>query len=213
MEENVISYWRQQDIFMPDHKTKVTIIGAGGIGSWVCLGLLKTGFKQIEVWDGDVIEAHNIPNQDFNIEEVSRNKAFALASRNKLITPVELYWNGETLNADIIVIAVDNMETRKQIVETQRASLIIDGRIGGEIVKVVSVSMVDFESKQFYLDSWYPSADAAELPCAAQNIADIGFFVGGFICNRIRKFLKDGTIIREVLFDANTLDMLKIDKE
>jgi hypothetical protein len=202
------SFLRQSDIFIADENTKITIIGAGGIGSWVALGLSKIGFEKIEVWDGDIIEDHNIPNQYFSAN--GSNKAVEIAKTVPNVIPVEKNWTDELLDSDIIVIGVDNMDTRKQIVETQKASLIIDGRIGGELIRVLSVSPIDFGSKEYYLKSWYPSSDAVELPCTARAIADIGFFVSGFICNLIRKFLKENTIIREIIFDAKTLEMLKI---
>lgn len=202
------SFLRQRDIFVPDPDTKISIIGAGGIGSWVTLGLSKIGFEQIEVWDGDIIEDHNIPNQIFLSSGLS--KAEELANTVPNVTAIHKFWEGERINSDIIVIGVDNMDTRKQIVETQRASLIIDGRIGGELIRVLSVSPLDYGSKNYYLRSWYPSSDAVELPCTARAVADVGFFVAAIICNLIRKFLKDNKVIREIIFDAKTLEMLKI---
>jgi len=203
-------YWRQQDIFVPQDQ-KITVIGAGGIGSWVVLGLVKTGFKNIEVWDGDVVEEHNIPNQLFSAKHCGQNKAQILHYYFPVVATQEKMWEGEPLSSTVIVIAVDNMEVRKRIVETQRANLIIDGRIGGENIRVLSVSLMDYESKKYYLDTWYPSGDASDLPCTARAIADVGFFVAAIICNRIRKFLKDGIITREVLFDANKLDIMKVE--
>jgi len=202
------SFLRQRDIFVPDERTKVSIIGAGGVGSWVALGLSKTGFEKIEVWDADIIEDHNIPNQIFLVSGL--NKTEELAKTVPSVTAISKYWEGETINSDIIVIGVDNMDTRKKIVETQRASLIVDGRIGGELIRVLSVSPIDFGSKQYYLDSWYPSSEAMELPCTARAIVDVGFFVSGIICNLIRKFLKESKVIREIVFDMKTLEMLKI---
>lgn len=202
------SFLRQRDIFVPDPDTKISIIGAGGIGSWVTLGLSKTGFEKIEVWDGDIIEDHNIPNQIFLSSGLSKVEELANTVPN--VTAVHKFWEGDGIHADIIVIGVDNMDIRKQIVETQRASLIIDGRIGGELIRVLSVSPVDYGSKNYYLKSWYPSSDAVELPCTARAIADVGFFIAGIICNLVRKFLKDNTVIREIVFDAKTLEILKI---
>jgi len=205
-------FWRQLDIFVPKDQ-KITVIGAGGIGSWVVLGLVKTGFKVISVWDGDIIEPHNIPNQLFEMDQCGINKALALNYHMPVVTPKTKHWEGEDISSTVIVIATDNMEVRKRIVETQRANLIVDCRIGGEIIRIVSVSLVDYGSKAYYLDTWYPSGDASDLPCTAQSIADVGFFVGGFACNLIRKFLKDSIVIRELVFSAKTLDILKVEKE
>lgn len=204
------SFLRQRDIFVPDPDTVISIIGAGGIGSWVALGLSKTGFEHIDVWDGDIIEDHNIPNQIFLNSGLS--KADELANTVPSVTAIHKFWEGEKIISDIIVIGVDNMDTRKQIIETQRASLIIDGRIGGELIRVLSVSPIDYGSKDYYLRSWYPSSDAVELPCTARSISYVGFFVSAIICKLICQFLKENKIVREVILDANKLEILKIGK-
>lgn len=205
-----IDFRRQLDIFVPSAETKIVVIGAGGIGSWVVLGLSKTGFQQIKVWDGDDIESHNLPNQFFS--EVNGNKAVALSKSINNVTAVPEFWTGQTLSADVIVIAVDKMSVRKQIVETQRAPLIIDARIGGELIRIVSISPIDYGSKKHYLNSWYSDDEAVELPCTARTIADTGFFVGGIVCNLIRKFLKESVIIREIVFNSNLLEFIKIER-
>lgn len=206
-----ISYWRQYDIFRANNRTRIVIIGAGGIGSWVSLCLSKEGFKSIEVWDGDIIEAHNRPSQYFSKNGI--NKAEELARTIPNVTAIPRMWDGETLSASIVVLAVDNMEIRKRIVETQKASLIIDGRIGGEFIRVLSVSPVDFGSKEYYLDSWYPSEEASKQPCTARSIADVGFLITFFIVSLIRQFLANSKVTREIMYDIRLQEMMKITTE
>lgn len=205
---------RQVDIFTPPENIKITIIGAGGIGSWTAYGLIKTGFKKIEIWDGDVIEDHNLPNQIYN--SVNGKKVLQLKGLLQQVNPsaeiiaVPEYWDGQNIETDILVIGVDNMEIRKKIIETQSPPLIIDARIGGELIRILSVSFLDIASKKYYLNTWYPDNEAVSLPCTARAIADVGFIVSGLVCNLIRKFLKEEKIIREIIFSCKDLEILKI---
>ena len=55
---------RHKELFNPYYfNTPVTIIGAGATGSWLALMLAKLGIQDITVYDFDVVEEHNVPNQ------------------------------------------------------------------------------------------------------------------------------------------------------
>ena len=59
-----MNHLRQLDIFNPrDFVWPVNIIGLGGIGSAAGLALVKLGISELRLWDNDVLEEHNIPNQ------------------------------------------------------------------------------------------------------------------------------------------------------
>ena len=42
-------------------KTKIGIGGAGGLGSHVATILTRSGFRQFEILDKDIVEASNLP--------------------------------------------------------------------------------------------------------------------------------------------------------
>jgi len=77
----VIEYTRGLDFFNPDQfKPKercVEIIGAGGIGSPLAEVLATMGFDLI-IWDKDIVEAHNISNQNYYPEQIRMIKVRAL---------------------------------------------------------------------------------------------------------------------------------------
>ncbi|MFA5103544.1 MAG: ThiF family adenylyltransferase, partial [Candidatus Thermoplasmatota archaeon] len=60
-----MDFWRQMDIVTPTdfEKFHVTIIGAGGIGSPTALAISKMGVEKITIFDNDIVEKHNLPNQ------------------------------------------------------------------------------------------------------------------------------------------------------
>lgn len=99
---------------------KVALIGMGGIGSWVSLGLIGAGFKELKLIDFDVIELSNLTRQVLYTEaDIGSTKtsvaADVLRARNSqtLVTPIELQVSGveslETHLADVdfVVVSAD----------------------------------------------------------------------------------------------------------
>jgi len=195
-------YWRQMDFLEPAKLkgVKVTVIGCGGIGSWTTLGLVKLGVERLELWDGDKVEEHNTPNQLFRIEDIGSNKAVALADillgmGEAKISPIEKYWEGSELEG-VVIAAVDKMEVRKKIWEKARLNpavrLFVDGRIGGENVKVIAFNPCDVDGITAYETTLFEDKDAAELPCTARAIIDVAFLVAALVVRAVRGYLKSG---------------------
>lgn len=115
----------------------IHVIGAGGTGGYAIeyLTRLFAGTKnRIHAWDGDTIEIKNLKRQNFNFDEVDVNKATAIINRLNqsiyqppvledhptYITSKEEFAMDLLLDTDddeslIIVLAVDNINTRKLI--------------------------------------------------------------------------------------------------
>ena len=70
---------RHMELFNPSKfNMPVTIIGAGATGSWLALSLAKLGIEDITVYDFDIVEEHNVPNQAFAISDVGTSKVDAI---------------------------------------------------------------------------------------------------------------------------------------
>lgn len=100
----------------------IHVIGCGGIGSYFCGEidrLIKTQQitnAAVTVWDADDVELKNLSYQNFTEDDVYQNKAQTLGSRynlNSAQTRVENFDEPPINNATIIVLCVDNAETRK----------------------------------------------------------------------------------------------------
>ncbi|MBF0387497.1 MAG: sulfur carrier protein ThiS adenylyltransferase ThiF [Candidatus Omnitrophica bacterium] len=66
---------------------RIAIGGAGGLGSNICAILVRTGFKNLEVIDKDVVEASNLNRQDFTLTDIGRPKVECLKARLLNINP------------------------------------------------------------------------------------------------------------------------------
>ncbi|MFT5170171.1 MAG: sulfur carrier protein ThiS adenylyltransferase, partial [Candidatus Omnitrophota bacterium] len=85
-EQGLLKYLTEDQLSLIQSK-KVGIGGAGGLGSNVAMILVRSGFKNIEVLDLDVIDASNLNRQQFFTSEIGQEKSKTLAIRLKQINP------------------------------------------------------------------------------------------------------------------------------
>jgi len=70
---------RQMGICPPEKlQFPIVVIGAGAIGSATVITLTKMGCSNITVWDDDILNEHNVPNQMCKPSIVGWNKTQAL---------------------------------------------------------------------------------------------------------------------------------------
>ncbi len=123
---------------------KICIVGCGGIGSYFIrslsemikrdlAGLNKINVMGIDVIDYDKVEEKNLLYQNFDIEDLDRNKAEVLADRTGYKAITEKIERAEQLSGyDLIVICADNNEVRNLIYEAGRP--FIDLRANGKTI-------------------------------------------------------------------------------
>jgi molybdopterin/thiamine biosynthesis adenylyltransferase len=223
---NKMNLHRQLGIIDPELlKKPITIVGAGGIGSITTLLLAKMGFENITVWDDDVIEEHNIPNQMLPLkgEEQSDGnylgaaKVSALSNLcydmtgNGIKQREELFDNSRV--EGILVLAVDNMKTRKEIFASCKfmtnPELFIDGRMGAENFMVYTIKPSSVDDCSFYEKSLYDDSEAIQEPCTARAIIYNTAFIGSIIASRIKNHLVGKENKREIIGDICSLDLLQ----
>jgi molybdopterin/thiamine biosynthesis adenylyltransferase len=123
---------------------KIAVVGCGGIGSYFIRSLSElikrdlAGFNRINVMgidiiDYDKVEEKNLLYQNFDIEDLDRNKAEVLADRTGYKAIAEKIERAEQLiGYDFVVMAVDNNEVRNLIYEAGRPFL--DLRANGKTI-------------------------------------------------------------------------------
>ena len=122
-------------------KNSALIIGCGGLGTNAAVHLAGAGIGKLLLVDYDVIEKRNLNRQFFYTkEDEGKEKCALLAKRLGAYSPeTEInYHFGKFENTlangyDIIIIAVDNIETRKQVNAFCKESKIpcVNGSING----------------------------------------------------------------------------------
>jgi len=132
MTEKELERYKRQ-IILPDFgeegqlklkKSKVLVVGAGGLGSPVLLYLTAAGIGNIGIMDFDEVSEHNLQRQIlFNTNEIGQNKALIAKDKLSALNPyvnIKIYEKAITKeNADLIiekydvvVSCVDNLPVR-----------------------------------------------------------------------------------------------------
>lgn len=202
-EHEPTDFTRQADIVAPeDLEIPITVIGAGGIGSFAVDALAKMGCTCITVFDHDVVEAHNVPNQRYgpgsvDVPKVCALRDFVRANSGVEIRAIQRVWVGNGENEvfrGIVISAVDSMEVRKKIWKKVKFNpavrLFIDGRIGGEYSEVYALAPADPDNVKFYAKTLFKDKHAADLPCTAQAVIYVGYGVAMRIASIVRLFVK-----------------------
>ena len=211
-------HWRHLDIVNPDELTKpITVIGAGAIGSFTVLSLAKIGCSDISVYDFDTVELHNLGNQFYRTQDLEKPKVEALKDLVKDFEDIEITahnekFNGQKIKPGILIVSVDDMDTRieiwKRFKEKFGAELYIDARMGGEAMRIYTIDPIDGDDVEFYEKNLYPSNKALELPCSAKSIMYNVLCVSSFVVNNIKKYAMKQVYEREIIFDMKTMNLM-----
>lgn len=131
-------------------KSRVAIVGCGGVGGYVCELCARLGVGEILLFDGDVFEESNLNRQLGCIEKnIGKFKAAIMADRIKDInSAIDVSYKNiflhkdqfikELANCDIVIDAVDNVQDRLDISKACMNLMIpfIHGSIGNSSIHV-----------------------------------------------------------------------------
>ena len=118
------------DFFNPDKVNgRVHIVGCGSVGSSVAVYLARNGVTKMTLWDFDIVEPHNMANQEYRACDVAKPKVEALRDILTEINPditedLKLKpkgWDGQLISG-YIFLCVDSIDVRRKIVETHMPS-------------------------------------------------------------------------------------------
>lgn len=177
----MIDALRHISVFSPDNfgTKKVSVIGAGATGSKIVMQLAKLGVKNIDVWDDDLIEHHNIPNQEYGNHQVGQLKVQALYELVKQTTgteiniyPEKFLGNNNQELGEIVFLLVDTMEARKNIWDKSikmklNVKLMIETRMGADNGRVYAVEPSNIKNIRGWEDTLYDDDETEESACGA----------------------------------------------
>ncbi len=112
-------------------KTRILLIGAGGIGGHVLLGLIRKGYRFITNLDSDVVDLRNCSRQLFSKRDIGKLKVYTLAEN---ILPHGLF--PSTINA----IPLRLQETQEQGMDFSKYDVIIVC-VDNDIARVASANI------------------------------------------------------------------------
>jgi hypothetical protein len=214
-----IDFWRQTDLVTPDELPAVTVIGAGGIGSFTLLALAKMGVKDLTAIDPDMVERHNIPNQLYGEGMFGNAKVAAAKELCEQLASVDIYTYQDKFDDShaasidkVVVSGVDSMASRKEIWALIKGNayvdLYIEARMGAEVSRINSINPCNAEDVEWYETTLYDDKDAMPEPCTARAIIYNGFAIAALIASQVKKWAKQETVVKEIIFDMKTLTLV-----
>jgi len=91
MEQTELVYARQEQLLL-SVPSSVTVVGVGGVGTWVAIQAAMSGVGELHLFDADVLEEHNRNRLPFCQGGLNRPKVDVVADFIRAIRPDCLVW-------------------------------------------------------------------------------------------------------------------------
>lgn len=201
---------RQSDLIPLSVLSKrITIIGAGAVGSWTTLALVKMGFGNITVYDYDTIDIENMNCQFYPISAIGEQKVSALKRMVKDFTTLDILAydtkvDEETsLVGDIIISAVDSMAVRRMLfgLAKSRGAMFLDPRMGAETMHLYAMNLSDPNDCESYLKSWYSDEDADQAACTSKATIYCANILAGLVSKTVKNIACGDDYTRILRYD------------
>lgn len=187
----------------------MTLIGAGGIGSWTALSLAKLGATQLTVWDMDNVEAVNVGNQLYGESDIGQPKPQALARHIKELTGIDIKpvcqaWDNHPLTNNIIISGLDNMAIRHKLYEhliITKPGIYIDGRMLADMIRIVVATPNTWDK---YYKTLCSDDKLTDVSCTAKAVSYNTMIVSGLITSIVKLYLTGQPYPGELIVDLTT---------
>ena len=132
-----VSFLRHSAFFGPEDANKyvLNIIGVGATGSWIAMLAARMGWHKFRVWDLDIVESHNLPNQIYTHDDIGKKKVIALKEQLLRFNPeIEIethdYFFESSKHTDLLegptIITVDSLSARKDIGNAIKGNILVN---------------------------------------------------------------------------------------
>jgi molybdopterin/thiamine biosynthesis adenylyltransferase len=215
-----MNHMRQTEIYDPEEQVKVTIIGAGSVGSYVAYALAKMGLKSITIYDDDKVEPHNVPVQFFSTKDIGQLKVESIKKHISEFCGVDIKTipnkatkeDIEKCTGDIIIFAVDNMKARSMMFSALEVNphlkTMVDVRTAGEQYRIYTIELAMESDIEYYKKSLYKDSEGSRIPCSAQGIIYSIMNMGSEVANTIKKLITGEMIPLMMIVDMKTREMI-----
>lgn len=192
-------YIRHSGMFSQDklNEHRVVIIGVGAIGRNIALQLTAIGVENIQIFDPDTVEEHNVASQGFREFDVGSTKVAAVSaacdginSKCNMITNMRRFPVNAAKLGDVVFMCVDSIKTREFIFEgiKDRAALIVDTRMAAETFRILTVD--DSFSKTKYKNSLFSEEEAFPQSCTRKSTIYCASIAAGFAVAAFTKWIR-----------------------
>ena len=168
-------FLRNKDLIPLESLSTISVIGLGGIGSFLIQGLAMMGWHKVIGYDSDVIEDHNLSTTCYPLDETGNAKkdsAQGLFQRYsedwQEFVPKDNFTPDDEVTPKMVV-CTDDMESRRMVYNkwSQQANphFFIDMRMGATSVELVTCTVGNYN----YLRTWVPTHTIPPAPCSMKH--------------------------------------------
>lgn len=169
----------------------IGIIGAGSIGGWTALGLLKLGCKDLTVYDFDIVEEQNVGPQLYSPLDIGKDKIDALKKNLFTITGELLKTSKSKIDEktkwnhphNLYISALDTIKSREDLFNTIQGQkgYFIDGRMEANEVQVFVVNLENKEDVERYKKTLFKEDSVEPITCSMRSVVYNCLFVSSLI--------------------------------
>lgn len=211
---------RQMDVIpLSALTTKISIIGAGAIGSFSAFALAKMGYNDINIYDFDEVSIENMNAQMYRFSDIGKPKVLALKEIIKDFSNVEIIphnrkYENETFQ-DIVIAAVDNMETRKAIFLAHKempylTKMYIDPRMAIEYAYIQAFDPNDEDQCALYEKTLFTDDNAVQEKCTNKSTIYTSQLIGATIAKIIKDVTTNKKHINRIMWDIAGNDVMDV---
>ena len=193
-------YSRQKDLVPEDilDSCNITVIGVGAIGRQVALQLAAMGAKNLQLIDHDHVEESNIASQGYYEDDLTKPKVLATgnicSAINSEINIKQVYsrFRRSESVGNVIFCCVDKIHIRKLIWDAvkDKVDFFVDGRMSGEVLRVLSAYSNDQKSMEYYPLSLFAQEDAQQGSCTAKTTIYCANIAAGRMVSKFALWLR-----------------------
>ena len=199
--------------------SKITIIGAGGLGSVVAHILVRMGIGNLIIQDFDIVSDHNLSRQHlYGIEDIGKSKVLSLKkyleeihSESKIKIVEKIISSEEDIEkSDLIIDCTDNHKTR-QIIDSFCKKNKISWVHGAAIKEHGTIYFFDSKNENFSYENIY-GKNPIESGCGEEGvIVTITTIVGTLQAQIVMDYIIGRKIPKELIrINSETYSIEKI---
>ncbi|EMI44905.1 ThiF family adenylyltransferase [Rhodopirellula sp. SWK7] len=192
-------FTRQSQLVPADRLADVTaaVIGVGAIGRQVVLQLASIGTPRIQLIDFDTVDLSNTTTQGYRKHEIGWAKPFACSQAISEIDPsievirVEDRFRPRQEIGNAVFCCVDSITARTAIWRSvkSRAGFWADGRMLGEVLRILAVT--DSDSEAHYASTLFAASEAQQGTCTSRSTVYAASIAAGIMVHQFTRWLRD----------------------
>lgn len=183
-------------------KTRITLAGVGGIGSYVAFLLSRIHPLGIQLYDPDIVEEGNLSGQLYSKNSIGKYKVEEIAKFMRTysnyygIVASRSAFSIDSAVKGVAICGFDNMTARRTFFYVWRSlpdeerELFIDGRLSAEEFQVIAIQGDDEDNMKEYEKNWlFDDSEAEAEVCSYKQTSYMANMIASVMVNILVNYI------------------------